>query len=110
MPVPATHSALSTALTWLEQLLLGQMATMIAILAIGFASFAMLQGRLEVRTSLRIILGCFILFGAPAIAQGLVAMAGTPSGGVTFLAPAADYHGNVVPPAFDPYAGASTPQ
>jgi len=102
-------SPIALAADWLAQIITGSLGTSIAVIAIGWVGLAMLQGHLDWRRAGRIILGCFILFGSPLIARGLIdALQGTAS-----LRP------NPPPPAivatptaapqFDPYAGAALP-
>lgn len=64
-------SALLAAAHWLEGLVQGPAATTLAVLAVGVTGLMMLSGRLAVRRGLVVTLGCFILFGAPAIARGI---------------------------------------
>jgi type IV secretory pathway VirB2 component (pilin) len=108
-------SAITAASGWVSDLIFGSLATSIAVIAIAWVGFAMLSGRIEVRRGLAVILGCFILFGARDIAQGIQS---------TGVSPAGQVAGNVPPPpvfsappkrgsnsnnGFDPYAGASVP-
>lgn len=65
-------AALPSAVRWIEGALLGSVATGVAVLAVAFLGFGMLAGRLDWRTGLRVVLGVFILFGAPMIVQGLM--------------------------------------
>lgn len=97
---------------WFENLLLGYVATSIAIVAIGAAGFGMLGGRLDVRKGALIVFGCFLLFGAPAIASGLLHVLGRSDERV-------DSVPSPVPPAitqppstnpFDPYTGRTVTQ
>lgn len=68
-----SHSdSLASAVLWVQSLLLGKFGTILAILAVAIAGLNMLWGRSSPRDGLRIIIGCFILFGASTIAQGLV--------------------------------------
>lgn len=109
-------NALLAAVRWIEALLLGPLATSVAVIAVASVGLLMLNGRVNVRRGLTVILGCFILFGAGTIAQGLrggVAIASekanppvpTPSSASTsserLSIPPMD------PPPADPYAGAS---
>ena len=109
-----TDSVLLAALTWIEGTLLGTLATIIAVLAVAGLGFLLLQGRLVVRHGLRILAGCFILFGAGSIVSGLQSLASGMTGPI-----AAD---RLVPQQiittepieiperssnYDPYAGAS---
>lgn len=112
---PPESSVILPAGRWVEALVTGDLATTIAIIAVAAIGFAMLAGRIEVRKGLRVLLGCFIIFGAATIAAGLQRAAQSPS--VPREAPAP-----VPPPVYvkpgqtdaanpnDPYAGASVPQ
>lgn len=64
-------NVLLAAARWIEALLLGPLATSVAVIAVASVGLLMLTGRVNVRRGLTVILGCFILFGAGAIAQGL---------------------------------------
>ena len=107
----APGMALPTAAEWVQNLLTGRLGTAIAVLAIAWLGVAMLRGRLPVRQGLRVILGCFILFGAPIIAQGFLGAMRGPSQAVqVYSAPApVPIALPAKPPQFDPYAGASLP-
>ena len=109
-------SALLAAVQWLRGTLLGTIATTIAVIAIATIGLTMLNGRLDWRRGVTAIVGCFILFGAPAIAAGILSILG--GGEMGFSAPviAAPIDSPVVPQAtpqpqapYDPYAGASVP-
>ena len=114
-------SALPAAVQWIEGVLLGQVGTVIAVLAIAGVGFAMLQGRIALRHGMRVVLGCFILFGAPLIAQGLAGLARGTAGPPPTIElsapiqqmPTAPQPVLPQPPPqgsnpFDPYAGVST--
>lgn len=109
-------SAFVAAVDWLTGLLAGKLALTIAVIAVASLGLMLISGRLDVRRSVRVILGCFIIFGASSIAAGIMnATAGT---GEEVMAPAA-----TPPPTYpavpartsspttpyDPYAGASVP-
>ena len=104
---------------WVLELLRGPLVTTLATLAVAFIGYEMLSGRISMRNALRVILGCFVLLGAPAIALGLMDAArdvGGP-GQVAQVSPPSP----VPPPAFvapteppganpfDPYAGNRRP-
>ena len=59
------------ALAWLQGTLLGNVATMVAVMAVAAVGFMMLTGRLNWRFGATVILGTFILFGAGAIVSGI---------------------------------------
>jgi type IV secretory pathway VirB2 component (pilin) len=65
-------SAIATALEWVSSLLIGQVAISLAGLAIAALGFSMLSGRLPVRRGMTVLVGCFVMFGAPSIASGLL--------------------------------------
>ncbi len=112
---PAQDNALFVAVSWVSDLLLGQIGTVIAVLAVAGIGFAMLQGRLSVRDGVRVVIGCFILFGAAGVAGGLVNLArwgsGSASAVVTAPEPVSSPPPLPAPPPVnpDPYAGASVP-
>lgn len=60
------------ALAWLQGTLLGSIAIGLCVIAVAWVGFLMLQGRLPVREAARVIVGCFILLGAPVIASGFL--------------------------------------
>ena len=60
-------SSIVAAVQWIPAVLVGGLATPIAVLASAGVGFGLLGGRLAPRRALRVVLGCFILFGAPAI-------------------------------------------
>ena len=109
--------AVTTAVDWLQVTLVGTLATIIAIIAIASIGFLMLTGRIDLRRAVQVVFGCFIIFGASTIAQGIIgALSG--SGGGPELAQAPPPPPAVSrPPAYpqanaspyDPYAGAALP-
>jgi type IV secretory pathway VirB2 component (pilin) len=112
---PAGSSALVAATSWLQDVLLGTVATSIAIIAVAAIGFGMLTGRINVRHGATVVLGCFILFGASTIVSGLRYAA---NGGGDYTAPAVAVavapppprpQSTVAPMPYDPYAGASVP-
>jgi len=105
-------SAIAAAADWMSGLLFGPLATAIAVIAIAWVGLAMLSGRVDIRRGASVLLGCFLLFGAKGIADGLLNSASyevSPSvAAVTappqYLRPLPQ-NGNAN--AFDPYAGAA---
>lgn len=112
---PAGSGVLGAAIGWLQGILLGPMAAVIAIIAVAAIGFMMLTGRIDVRRSVRVVLGCFIVFGAATIATGIVAALSSSSPGLrqdtaetpVFNAPPVPVPVNSVPAVTDPYAGAA---
>jgi type IV secretory pathway VirB2 component (pilin) len=65
----ASGAALPSAVDWMAAVLTGPLATGVAVIAVALFGFGMLTGRLDVKSGLRLVLGAFILFGAPSIAR-----------------------------------------
>ena len=72
---PASSSSVVAAVTWIEHALLGTAATAVAVICVAGLGFAFLAGRVPMRRAVTVLIGCFILFGAPTIATGLSALA-----------------------------------
>lgn len=111
-PFQATSPApFESSVDWISGTLLGSVAIGICVLAVAMIGLMMLTGRLPVRYGLRVVLGCFVLLGAPVIA-------GAFSTGWSSLAEPApviitpeqiepDPRADLPPAQYDPYAGAS---
>lgn len=110
-------NSIDLAVSWVARFVSGGVAMASAVIAVASIGFLMLTGRMDVRRSVRVILGCFIIFGASAIANGLIAAMSSSSGDpgsdsveqpvLTSPAPAVPV--NSVPAVSDPYAGAAVP-
>jgi type IV secretory pathway VirB2 component (pilin) len=105
-------SAISTAADWVSNLLFGPLATAIAVIAIASIGIALMSGRVDVRRGLSVLIGCFLLFGARGLADGLrsavtereqYTRANAPPSPVFSKPPPSSSNTN----AFDPYAGAA---
>ena len=68
---PAGSGPILGAVNWLQGTLLGNVATALAVLAVGATGLMMLTGRIDWRRGATVILGCFIVFGAAAIVAGI---------------------------------------
>jgi type IV secretory pathway VirB2 component (pilin) len=121
---PPGSSPILAAVLWVQGVLLGTVATVIATIAIAALGFMMLSGRLPVRRGMVAILGCFILFGASSLANsirsGLADMGGAAEPVPISYAPPAPAPPRPAPPpapqprapqppAADPFAGAAVP-
>jgi type IV secretion system protein VirB2 len=73
---PAGSGPIVSALGWLRDTLLGQVATTVAVIAVAMVGFMMLTGRMNGRFGATVIIGCFILFGSAAIVAGIQSAAG----------------------------------
>jgi type IV secretory pathway VirB2 component (pilin) len=107
--VGAAQSALPTAVQWVEGALLGSVATGVAVIAVALFGYGMLTGRLDVKSGLRLVLGAFILFGAPSIAREIAGIVrggsvAVPEDVVARQSPAPEVPKDA--PERDPYAGA----
>lgn len=112
IPVLSSQSVLPAAVRWIQGTLIGSVATGVAVLAVAFLGYGMLAGRLDWRTGLRVVLGVFILFGAPMIVQGLRSTVGGNGGAAPDPAAASSEQAAPKTPemkrpadAFDPYGG-----
>ena len=107
------RSSIEAATNWLVTLMTGSVAVGLAVLAVATIGLLMLVGRLPVRDGLRVVLGCFVLLGAPTIAMAFI-IAGQASEAHVRIDQAprtVDNSRKTLPPsAFDPYAGASLRQ
>jgi type IV secretion system protein VirB2 len=72
---PAGSNVILTAVTWLQGTLLGNVATAVAVIAVGATGLMMLTGRIDWRRGATVIIGCFIVFGAAAIVAGIRSVA-----------------------------------
>ena len=108
----SSSSAIATAAGWAAQLLSGSLATILALVAIALVGFALLQGEIPLRRGTQVVLGCFVVFGAPLTATELLQLAQ----GWEYSRPSANEDQGpvllnpVMPSPADPYAGAAVPQ
>lgn len=68
---PQGSGPILAALGWLQGTLMGNVATMAAVIAVAMVGFGMLTGRIHWKFGATVIFGCFILFGAGAIVSGI---------------------------------------
>lgn len=68
---PPGSNPLLDAVNWLQGTLLGNVATGLAVIAVGATGLMMLTGRIDWRRGATVIIGCFIIFGAAAIVAGI---------------------------------------
>ena len=66
---------MADAAQWIEGVLLGEVAVALAIIAVAVVGLLFLTGRLGWSQAARVVLGCAIVFGAPAIVAGLMSSA-----------------------------------
>jgi len=110
---PASSSSIVAGVTWIEHGLLGSAATAVAAICVAGLGFAFLAGHVPVRRALTVLIGCFILFGAPTIAAGLsLWVAREPPSGLTQREPMAPQFAvppqtpsGAAPDPFNPYPG-----
>lgn len=112
---PPADSPIIDGVAWVQGTALGTTATAIAVLAVAAIGLLMLSGRLELRSGITVVIGCFILFGAAGIAAALTGAVGANNPPSPTAEPSPDPLSNQIrsapPPAtYDPYAGASVPQ
>ncbi|WP_148291863.1 TrbC/VirB2 family protein [Novosphingobium sp. B-7] len=111
---PAHTQALGAMADWLREVLSGSLATALGIVAISLVGLSLFQGRLRLKHAAFVVLGVFLLLGAPIISAGIT---GNLPPALPVIADATVASPPVIPqnsPAlshnpFDPYAGASVP-
>lgn len=109
---PSANSAIIDAVHWWRDVLLGSVGTAVAVLAVSVLGVLMFTGRLPVRRGATVVLGCFILFSAASIADGITSgvSRSAPEPSPVPVAARAAYTPTVPKPVpYDPYAGASVP-
>jgi len=111
---PSHAQAFGATADWLQEVLSGSLATALGIVAISLVGLSMFQGRLRIKRAAFVVLGVFLLLGAPMISAGII-------GNLHQALPAITNTTVASPPAipppkpalspnpFDPYAGASVP-
>ena len=64
----------TSALIWMQGILLGPIATTLAVMAVAGVGFMMLTGRMNWRYGATVIIGVFIIFGAPRLVATISAV------------------------------------
>lgn len=114
---PGGSGAIVAAVQWLQNTLLGTVATTVAVISVATVGLMMLSGRVDLRRGAAVVLGCFILFGASTIAAGIRSVA---TGGAAVPEPVYAVDPWLPPPPppaaparpagpADPFAGAAVP-
>lgn len=67
---------ITSALLWMQGVLLGPIATALAVMAVAGVGFMMLTGRMNWRYGATVIIGVFIIFGAPRVVATIAGGAG----------------------------------
>lgn len=124
---PGGSGAVVAAVQWLQNTLLGTVATTVAVICVATVGLMMFSGRIDLRRGASVVVGCFILFGASSIAAGIQSVAGGGSAEPVYQveawtaapppspppvrssAPVDPYGLTAPPPPADPYAGAAVP-
>jgi type IV secretory pathway VirB2 component (pilin) len=111
---PSGSSPFVAAVQWVEAVALGTIATSIALIAVASVGLLMLNGRVPIRRGVTVIAGCFILFGAPMIATGILRGVQPSRSTEPQMAQRESSPPQPLPtikpmPSYDPYAGAAVP-
>lgn len=64
----------TSALLWMQSILLGPIATALAVMAVAGVGFMMLTGRMNWRYGATVIIGVFIIFGAPRLVNTIASV------------------------------------
>ncbi|MEO0463542.1 MAG: TrbC/VirB2 family protein [Pseudomonadota bacterium] len=70
----AAGDPVTSALVWMQGILLGPIATTLAVMAVAGVGFMMLTGRMNWRYGATVIVGVFIIFGAPRLVATISAV------------------------------------
>lgn len=103
---------MAAAAEWLSGLATGSIAMSLCVIAIAVLGMQMLAGRIPIRAGVQVVLGCFILLGAPTLASAFLAL-GEQAAGPAIPSPVIRGPGGRAPlpqSTYDPYAGASVRQ
>ncbi|GGD53863.1 hypothetical protein GRI62_04485 [Erythrobacter arachoides] len=105
----ASAQPIDAAMSWITGILLGELAATLCVIAIAFVGYSMLTGRLAIRRGAQVVLGCFVLLGAPAIADGMIGLwdpdwRDEAQGAQTVVFEARP-RGELVPADYSPYLG-----
>lgn len=113
-PEQLSASSLVAAVMWVRGVLLGTVATTVAVICIAGVGYQFLSGRIPSRRAVTVVLGSFILFGAPSIAVALSALTKSePTGDAVEqdaipppqASPKYRSPSRAAPDPFDPYGG-----
>lgn len=101
--------ALDSAAGWLVQLMTGSVAVTLAVIAVASIGLLLFLGRTDARMAAGVVIGSFVLLGAPVIATALMGFAEhSESLSARALAqPIVEPRAGLGPSNYDPYAGAS---
>lgn len=100
---------ITSAAQWLQDVMLGAPATGLATIAVAWVGYEMFDGRISVRRAVLVIIGCCILFGAPAIVAGLRRPAPAVEPPTFYPSLPTPTPSPIKTPPYDPYAGAAVP-
>lgn len=107
---PSSSQTLSTSVEWMSGTMLLETATALCVIGVALLGFAMLTGRFHVRKGFGVVVGCFLVLGAPSVAAGLLTMINSshnPSNAKLPPSPLLpDAREGLQPATKDPYAGA----
>lgn len=105
---PGASASVASSLDWINGVLLGSLAVGLCVLAVAFIGALMLTGRLPLREGLRVVIGCFVLLGAPVIAAGFLWAGEDTSEPLPPLPVESEVapRGDLPPANYDPYSGA----
>ncbi|MBB3360356.1 MULTISPECIES: TrbC/VirB2 family protein [unclassified Novosphingobium] len=111
---PAHIQAFGVVADWLREVLSGSLATALCVVAISLVGLSLFQGRLRLQRAALVVVGIFLLLGAPMISARIIGNlhpALPASTDTTFVPPPAISQNRpaLSPNGFDPYAGASVP-
>lgn len=72
MNEPNQPEAIAGTVQWLVDLATGELALVVTTIAVAIVGLMMLDGRLDWRRGARVLLGCFLIFGAGTISSAFM--------------------------------------
>jgi type IV secretion system protein VirB2 len=104
-------SPLVTTTRWIDGVLLGEVALGVGVLAVAIIGAHMLTGKLPLRQGVRVVIGCFVLLGAPVISAAFTDLMDSDMRGtqpeIPTIAELAPTRPEPPPVQYNPYAQAS---
>ena len=106
----STERPIEDSANWMSSFVVGELAVTLCVVAVAFLGFLLLSGRIAVRRGITVLLGSFVVLGAPIIAAAFTGLAR--NGGTwdyqLYVGDSTTPVGRELPTAtYDPYAGAS---
>lgn len=88
------NNSLLQAIAWVAQIFSGALATGLGVIALAYLGFTMLTGHFSLVRTFRVLIGLFIVFGAPRFVAELIGLEDTGEYAAALPLPAASAQEN----------------